>query len=259
MGSEMCIRDSMDGDAADPSSVETLMTIPQPRTNHNGGHLAFGPDGFLYIGMGDGGGAGDPQGNGQNQDTLHGAVLRIDVSSSSGYRVPPSNPFSQGGAPEVFVWGIRNAWRFGFDSDSGDLWIGDVGQDRMEEITVLRAASGGGNGANLGWNLTEGSGSFRGDAPSGHVAPIVSYGHSNGRCSVTGGEVYRGSAIAELAGTYVYGDFCSGEVFGIRADGSGEETRLDIPIVSQLTSFGLDASGEIYALSRAGGIFRVVG
>ena len=180
------------------------------------------------------------------------------MSGESGYTVPADNPFvAGGGAPEVFTWGVRNAWRFGFDA--GDLWIGDVGQDRFEEITVLRSANGGGNGANLGWNATEGDEAFRGAAtPAGHVAPIVTYAHTNGRCSITGGEVYRGSAIPQLGGTYLYGDFCSGEVFGIRADGSERAVRLDIPVVSQLTSFGLDASGEIYALSRAGGVFRIV-
>lgn len=258
-GTTTIARYDMAGAAADPASVEILLTIPQPAGNHNGGQLAFGPDGFLYIGMGDGGGGGDPFLNGQNTDTLHGAILRIDVSADSGYVVPPSNPFTQGAAPEVFVWGIRNAWRFGFDSATGDLWVGDVGQDRFEEITVLRAADGGGNGANLGWNATEGTESFRGAAiPADHVAPAITYGHANGRCSITGGEVYRGSAIPELAGTYLYGDFCSGEVFGFRVDGSATEARLDIPVVSQLTSFGLDASGEMYVLSRAGGVFRIV-
>ena len=259
-GTTTIARYDMAGNAVDPASVEIILTIPQPAGNHNGGQLAFGPDGFLYIGNGDGGGGGDPFANGQNPNTLLGSILRIDVSGASGYTVPASNPFvNGGGAPEVWAWGIRNAWRFGFDSGSGDLWVGDVGQDRFEEVTVLRAADGGGNGANLGWNATEGAESFRGAAiPADHVAPIVSYAHTNGRCSITGGEVYRGSAIPSLEGTYLYGDFCSGEVFGLRADGSERAIRLNIPVVSQLTSFALDAAGEAYVLSRSGGVFRIV-
>ena len=259
-GTTTIARYDMAGNAVDPGSVEIILTIPQPAANHNGGQLAFGPDGFLYIGTGDGGGGGDPFGNGQNPNTLLGTILRIDVSGESGYTVPASNPFvADGGAPEVWSWGLRNAWRFGFDSGSGDLWVGDVGQDRFEEVTVLRAANGSGNGANLGWNATEGAEAFRGAAiPADHVAPIITYGHANGRCSITGGEVYRGPSIPSLEGTYLYGDFCSGEVFGFRADGSERAIRLNIPVVSQLTSFGLDASGEAYVLSRAGGVFRIV-
>ena len=260
-GTTNIARYDMAGNAADQSSVEILLTIPQFAANHNGGQLAFGPDGFLYIGTGDGGGGGDPQRHGQNPNTLLGSILRIDVSGDAGFTVPPSNPFvGGGGAPEVFAWGVRNAWRFGFDPANGDLWIGDVGQDRSEEINLLRAANGGGNGANLGWNAVEGNQSFRGAAiPADHVGPVITYATANGRCSVTGGEVYRGSAIPELAGTYLYGDFCSGEVFGYRTDGSASEARLDLQVVSQLTSFGLDAAGEIYVLSRAGGVFRIVG
>ena len=259
-GATTIARYNMAGNAVDPASVEIILTIAQPAANHNGGQLAFGPDGFLYIGTGDGGGGGDPFANGQNPNTLLGTILRIDVSGASGYTVPASNPFvGGGGAAEVWSWGLRNAWRFGFDSGSGDLWIGDVGQDRFEEVTVLRAANGGGNGANLGWNATEGAESFRGAAiPADHVPPIITYGQSNGRCSITGGEVYRGAGIPSLFGTYLYGDFCTGEVFGFRADGTERAVRLNIPVVSQLTSFGLDASGEAYVLSRAGGVFRIV-
>ncbi len=255
-GSTVIARYTMSGNSA--VSPEILLTIPQPFGNHNGGQLAFGPDGFLYIGMGDGGSAGDPQGNGQNPNTLHGSILRIDVSGATGYTVPASNPFVDGGgAPEVYVWGIRNAWRFGFDSVTGDLWIGDVGQDRQEEVTVLR--SGTASGANLGWNLVEGTESFRGlAAPPGHRGPIVVYSHGSGRCSITGGEVYRGTGIPGLTGTYLYGDFCSGEVFGFRAGGAGSAQRLALPAIDRLTSFGIDSSGEAYVISRGGGIFKVV-
>ena len=258
-GTTVIARYEMDGLIADAQSGETLLTIPQPRGNHNGGQLALGPDGFLYIGLGDGGGGGDPDSNGQNPDTLLGSILRIDVSASSGYDIPADNPFVDGGAPEVFIWGIRNAWRFGFDSATGDLWIGDVGQDRFEEVTVLRASEGGGNGANLGWNEAEGTEPYRsGTIPEDHVAPVITYAHVGGRCSITGGEVYRGSAIPPLAGTYLYGDFCSGEVFGYRVDGSADPTLLDLSAVSRLSSFGVDSNDEILAVSRSGGLYRII-
>ncbi len=259
-GATNIARYDMAGNAADAGSVELLMTIPQPAGNHNGGQLAFGPDGYLYIGMGDGGGGGDPFEHGQDPNTLHGAVLRIDVATDSGYQVPADNPFVGGGAPEVFAWGIRNAWRFDFDDANGDLWIGDVGQDRFEEVTVLRASAGGGNGANLGWSATEGAEPFRGrTVPADHVAPVITYGHSGNRCSITGGQVYRGGSIPELGGTYLYGDFCTGEIFGYRVDDSGRAVRLDVPAVDQLTSFGTDAAGEMYVLSRSGGVFQITG
>ena len=252
-------RYQMAGTVAAVDTVEVLMQIEQPRGNHNGGGLAFGPDGYLYIGMGDGGGGGDPLQHGQNTNTRHGAVLRIDVSSANAYAIPVDNPFTGGEAPEVFAWGIRNAWRFAFDSVTDDLWIADVGQDRFEEVTVLRAADGGGNGANLGWNQTEGNETYRsGVIPEDHVAPVITYAHG-GRCSITGGEVYRGSVIPELYGTYIYGDFCSGEVFGYRVDESGSPVVLDVPKISQLSSFGRDNNGDVYALSRGGGVYRITG
>lgn len=258
-GTTTIARYAMAGPVADAESAEILLTIPQPRGNHNGGQLAFGPDGYLYIGLGDGGGGGDPGENGQNPDTQLGSILRIDVSGSSGYAIPNDNPFVAGQAPEVFIWGIRNAWRFSFDPATGDLWIGDVGQDGFEEVTVLRADDGGGNGANLGWNAVEGTEPFRGAAiPADHVAPVITYAHSGGRCSITGGEVYRGDNIAELQGTYLYGDFCSGEVFGYRVDGSATPVRLDVPAVDRLTSFGVDGDGEALVVSRSGGLFRIV-
>ena len=254
-GTTVITRYTMSGTSA--TAAEVLLTVSQPFGNHNGGQLAFGPDGFLYIGMGDGGSSGDPQGNGQNPNSLHGSILRIDVSGASGYTIPSSNPFVDGGgAPEVFIWGIRNAWKFGFDPANGDLWIADVGQDRQEEVTVLR--SGTGSGANLGWNLVEGTESFRGlAAPAGHVGPIIAYSHGSGRCSITGGEVYGGSGIPGFAGTYVYGDFCTGEVFGFRTNGNGNPQRLDLAAIDQLTGFGVDLNGEIFILSRSGGVFKL--
>lgn len=259
-GSTVIARFPMVGTIADTERAEVVLTIPQPRGNHNGGQLAFGPDGYLYIGTGDGGGGGDPELNGQDTNTQLGSILRIDVSGSSGYTIPTDNPFVDGAAPEVFIWGIRNAWRFGFDSATGDLWIGDVGQDRFEEVTVLRASDGGGNGANLGWNEVEGNEPFRsGTIPADHVAPVITYSHTSNRCSITGGEVYRGSAVPSLRGTYVYGDFCTGEIFGYRVDESAEPVRLGLPAIDRLSSFGLDAEGELLVVSGGGGVYRVTG
>ena len=256
-GDTVIARYAMAGPIADAESAEVLLTVDQPQGNHNGGQLAFGPDGFLYIGMGDGGGAGDPRDHGQNPDTTLGSILRIDVAADEGYGIPSDNPFPDGAAPEVFIWGVRNAWRFAFDQPTGDLWIADVGQDRFEEVNVLR--NGEQAGANLGWNEMEGLEPYSGGtAPEGHVEPVVAYAHTNGRCSVTGGEVYRGTEIPGMAGTYLYGDFCTGEVLGYRVDESAEPVRLDLPAINGLTSFGVDAQGEPYVLSRAGGIFRIV-
>ncbi len=250
---------SADPDVADAASGLQLLRVMQPFSNHNGGHLAFGPDGYLYIGLGDGGGGGDPGDNGQNPMTLLGSMLRLDVSGDD-YTIPPDNPFAQDGAgrPEVFAWGLRNPWRYSFDPATGDLWIGDVGQDRLEEISVARAATGGGNGANFGWNEMEGDEPYRdGTTPDGHVGPVATYGRSGGRCSVTGGVVYRGAAIPALSGAYVFGDFCSGELFAVDAAAPDQVTVLDVR-VPQLTSFGVDRAGELYALSRNGGVFRIV-
>lgn len=256
-GDTVIARYAMAGPIADAASAEVLLTIDQPQGNHNGGQLTFGPDGFLYIGMGDGGGGGDPGEHGQNPDTLLGSILRIDVATDDGYVIPSDNPFLDGAAPEVFIYGVRNAWRFAFDEPTGDLWIADVGQDRFEEVNVLR--KGRAAGANLGWNEMEGLEPYRsGTAPDDHVEPVIAYAQTSGRCSVTGGEVYRGSEIPRLAGTYLYGDFCTGEVFGYRIDESADPVRLDLPAIDGLTSFGLDAQGEPYVLSRAGGIFRIV-
>ncbi len=256
-GTTIVQRLTLDGDEV--LVRETIVEVDQMRSNHNGGHLAFGPDGYLYIGLGDGGGGGDPGDHGQNPSTLLGSMLRIDVSGDGdGYVVPDTNPFvAGGGAPEVFAWGLRNPWRYSFDPATGDLWIADVGQDLFEEVSVARAADGGGNGANFGWNEVEGNEPFGGGSiPSDHAGPIIVYGQSNGRCSVTGGEVYRGEAIPELAGAYVFGDFCSGELFAVDAAAPDQVTVLDA-FVSQVASFGVDSDGELYALSRDGGVFRI--
>lgn len=257
-GASVVLRWDVQNGAVDPASATEIITVEQPARNHNGGHVVFGPDGYLWVGLGDGGAAGDPWGNGQNADTLLGSMLRLDVSGD-GYDIPADNPFVDGGgAPEAAVWGVRNPWRFSFDPATADLWIADVGQDRFEEITVLRR---GGEvlGANLGWNAREGDDAFRGgEEPAGHAAPFVDYGQTGGRCSVTGGEVYRGSEIPQLNGAYIFSDFCSGELLAVGTGDDAELHVLDTPNVSQPTSFGIDANGELLVLSKSGGIFRFV-
>ena len=205
-----------DADQADPDSAEVLLSVDQPYANHNGGYLAFGPDGFLYVGLGDGGSQGDPHGNGQNKNALLGKLLRLDVSGGGeSYSVPPSNPFvGQADARgEVWAYGFRNPWRFTFDRATGDLFIGDVGQNAYEEIDYQPAASPGGE--NYGWNLMEGPQPYRGNPPAGAVLvpPVAEYSHDVGGCSVTGGYVYRGPGLPELDGTYFYGDYCSGLIW----------------------------------------------
>jgi glucose/arabinose dehydrogenase len=253
----------MDGDRADPASERTVLTVAQPFPNHNGGDLHFGPDGYLYVSLGDGGSAGDPDGNGQNPDTLLGSILRIDpvANGSSSYAVPADNPYvGGGGRPEIFLIGVRNPWRISFDAATGDLWVADVGQAEVEEVTVLRAASGGGRGANLGWDLLEGSRSFEGSAPSDHVPPIFEYGRDDG-CSVTGGYVYRGAAIPSLRGIYVFADYCTGSLWGLVAGARPEVAdRIELgPNAGLVSAFGQDLAGELYVLDHdAGTVSRLM-
>src|SRR5581483_5024664 len=208
-------RVSRNADVADPGSAKVILAIDQPYANHNGGWLAFGPDGFLYVGMGDGGSGGDPHGNGQNTGVLLGKILRIDVDRGEPYAIPPGNPFAGGGgAPEVFLYGLRNPWRAAFDGNR--LYIADVGQNMYEEVDVLDLASAA--GANLGWNRMEGLHCFRprsGCDRSGLVLPVFEYDHGRG-CSITGGFVYRGKAMPALAGRYFFADYCTGEVASFR-------------------------------------------
>lgn len=245
-------------DRADMTARRELLRVPQPAANHNGGSLALGPDGFLYIGLGDGGGAGDPNGNGQNTETLLGSVVRIDpfASGERPYTIPDGNPFAQGGgAPEIWLWGVRNPWRLSFDSETGDLWIADVGQDEVEEVDLLTAADGGGRAANLGWNEMEGDRAFEGGSPpDGYVAPLFTYGHEAGRCSVIGGHIYRGEGIALLDGVYVFGDYCTGEILGLQVQPDGVVVR---PLTvrsgdNRLVSFGEGPDGEILVLELTG-------
>jgi glucose/arabinose dehydrogenase len=250
-----------DPNRADPSSGEVLLALADYRVNHNGGNLQFGPDGFLYAGFGDGGGGGDPQGNAQNPATLFGSIVRIDVTGGDPYGIPADNPFAsgEGGAPEIWVWGLRNPWRFSFDRASGDLWIGDVGQGAIEEVDWLPAGTAG--GTNLGWNVMEGSACFRSDAcdAAGLTPPIAEYSHEFG-CSVVGGYVYRGEREPALAGVYLFGDYCSGLVWGLGRDAGGAWARSEaVETGLTISSFGEDAAGELYLVSISGELFRVTG
>jgi glucose/arabinose dehydrogenase len=252
--------DQENTDVADPESEVIIMEVAQPYSNHNGGQLAFGPDGYLYIGLGDGGGAGDPQGNGQNLGTLLGSILRIDVSGLSGpgdYEIPADNPFvdTTGARAEIWAFGLRNPWRFSFDSETGLLWAGDVGQNLWEEIDIIV------KGANYGWNIMEGFHCYSpstGCDQSGLTLPLVEYDHSQG-CSVIGGYVYRGDQIASLQGYYIYGDYCSGNIWALAYHNNAvTQNILLVESGLSITSFGEDLAGNLYILSRDGGIYTLV-
>ena len=240
------------GAAWDPSALQVLWTLDQPYGNHNGGHIAFGPDGLLYAGYGDGGSAADPHDHGQNPRTWLGSLLRVDVNARSGkkaYAIPADNPFAKGGrgAPEVYAWGLRNPWTFSFDRVTGRLWLADVGQYEWEEVDVIE------KGRNYGWRIREGRHCFRPkkDCPrAGLVDPVAEYDHSQGDKSITGGFVYRGERIEGLAGTYVYGDFASGRIWGIPADppGAVEKGRLLVESGKSIPAFGEGKDGELYVL-----------
>ena len=242
-----------------PASRRQLLSVDQPYDNHNGGDLVFGPDGYLYIGLGDGGSAGDPQGNAQSLGTLLGKMLRIDPHTADGrpYSIPPDNPFVDraGARPEIWAYGLRNPWRYAFDRATGDLWIADVGQSAWEEID--RHAADAPAGTDYGWNLVEGSHRYTGSAPHGAVPPTYEYSHAGGGCVVIGGAVYRGSDIPALVGAYLFADYCLGELEAIRlGDGDVEHAVLG-PTVPNISSFGEDAAGEIYVLSLDGGVYRL--
>lgn len=240
-----------------------ILTIPHPTFgNHNGGLVAFGPDGFLYVGTGDGGGAGDPFGNAQNTNSLLGKLLRIDVNAATvaqPYTIPLSNPFinQTGTRPEIWAYGLRNPWRYAFDATL--LYIADVGQNRREEVDV---AGVGQAGLNYGWNITEGTLCFRGDPCNrqGITLPIFEYDHSNNRCSITGGYVYHGTAIPEVQGRYFYSDFCAGQLQSfLQVNGTATEQKdWGIQNIGSILSFGEDAQRELYLLSGNGTVFRIV-
>jgi glucose/arabinose dehydrogenase len=249
------------GRRVDLDSRRDVLFIDQPFTNHNGGGLAFGPDGYLYVALGDGGSAGDPMDNAQSLSTLLGKLVRISPRPSDGdaYSIPPDNPFveREGARPEIWAYGLRNPWRFSFDRQTGDLWIGDVGQNAWEEVDVEPGLSGG--GLNYGWNLLEGSHAFERRRAPGTVRPVFEYPNGAGACAVTGGYVYRGREIPDLVGAYVFADYCRGrlEAFVLR---KGRPTQLRAlgPSVQSLASFGEDAAGELYVLSLSGPVYRIV-
>ncbi len=247
-------RVSSNPDVADGTSETVLLNITQPFPNHNGGQLRFGPDGYLYIGMGDGGSGGDPLNNGQRLVTLLGKLLRLDVESDPGrVRIPADNPFvnSPGARPEIWAYGLRNPWRFSFDRANGDLWIADVGQDRYEEVDLQPASSHGGE--NYGWNRMEGLHCFlAGCNPEGLTLPVSEYDHSEG-CSIIGGFVYRGSASPSLRGIYIFGDVCSGSIWGLQRQGTQWVRTLLLRSAFSITTFGEDESGEIYVANAANG------
>ncbi len=262
-----------EADTADPRSEVTILFVPQPFPNHNGGHVLFGPDGMLYVGMGDGGAAGDPGNNAQDLTSLLGKLLRVDVSAESVYAVPGNNPFAVvprhrgtvppagratgGPRPEIWAYGLRNPWRIAFDTASGLLIIADVGQNAWEEVNAvpIRAA-----GLNYGWRHREGRHCYLLPVcrSKGLTQPVFEYGHGDG-CSITGGVVYRGRALPQLVGHYLFSDWCTGWIRSIRiADGRAGELRQWIGSLGPVTSFGEDAAGEVYVMSGVGAVYRLV-
>lgn len=240
-----------------PDSEQVILEVPQPYSNHNGGALAFGPDGMLYIALGDGGGQGDPRGNGQNLSTLLGSILRIDVRELP-YRIPADNPFAQrpDARGEIWAYGFRNPWRFSFDRETGALWAGDVGQNSWEEVDLVRP------GGNYGWNIMEGAACYRppqGCSAEGLELPVAVYPLRDGNCAVTGGYVYRGRAMPELRGFYLFADYCSGRAWALDADaaaaGQAGEPVLVLDSALAIASFAEDAEGEVYALAFDGRIY----
>lgn len=256
-----------DPNVADAASEQVVLRQEQPFANHNGGMLAFGPDGYLYIGFGDGGSGGDPHGNAQRLDTWLGKILRIDVDPDAvpegeTYAIPGDNPFvdEDGALPEIWAYGLRNPWRFSFDTGTGDLWIGDVGQGVIEEVDYLPADLE--PGQNLGWNITEGTACYLEDGcdRSGFLLPVLEYTHDEGGCSITGGYVYRGDQIPGLAGTYLFGDYCSGLLWGGGRNADGDWVK-SAPIETGfgISSFGEDSTGNIYLTDLdGGGVYKIV-
>ncbi|MET0491414.1 MAG: PQQ-dependent sugar dehydrogenase [Acidimicrobiales bacterium] len=256
-----------DDGALDETSARTVLALDQPFPNHNGGHLVFGPDGLLYIGLGDGGAAGDPLEAGQDRGQLLGSILRIDPAGVDGsaYAIPADNPFvgEEGARPEVWLKGVRNPWRFSFDRATGDLWVGDVGQDEIEEIDHLPADADGlnaGRALNLGWNAMEGDQPYDdGVEPDDHTPPVFTYTHAEGGCSVTGGFVYRGSTIPELFGAYLYADYCAGDLRALAVtDGEVVDDATIADPVDGPVSFAQGHGNELYLLAQSGPLLEIV-
>ncbi|HEX9937683.1 MAG TPA: PQQ-dependent sugar dehydrogenase [Longimicrobium sp.] len=245
---------------ADPASAQLVLAVAQPYANHNGGLLMFGPDGKLYVALGDGGGGGDPQENGQNPATLLGKILRLDVDAAQPYAIPADNPFAgqTGKRGEIWITGVRNPWRFAFDREAGLLYVADVGQNQWEEVNVLPAGTG---GQNLGWNLMEGTQCFGGGGcvQQGLTLPVHQYSHADG-CSITGGFVYRGSAVPALRGHYLYSDYCQGWLRSFRWTGSAvaDARQWEVGDIGNVSSFGEDAAREVYVTTTSGRVLKVV-
>jgi glucose/arabinose dehydrogenase len=254
-------RSTRNGNLAAPASARVVLTIPHRDTNHNGGQLAFGPDGYLYVGVGDGGMEDDPHNNGQNTNTLVGKILRIDPSASGGYTVPRSNPFvgQAGKRPEIWAYGLRNPWRFSFDRRTGDLIIGDVGQDREEEVDLARAGTGA--GANYGWSVWEGDRHNKPGLTAPHaVFPVLVALHRDGYCAIIGGYVVRDPSLHGLYGRYLFGDLCHPEIESVNLNGGHpKDLHATGLTVSSMTSFGQDDSGHIYVTSLRGPVYRITG
>ncbi|MFQ5617020.1 MAG: PQQ-dependent sugar dehydrogenase, partial [Anaerolineales bacterium] len=253
-------RISGDPNVAAPDSAQVVLFIEQPANNHNGGQLQFGPDGYLYVGMGDGGKGNDPWNNAENLIVLLGKLLRLDVRGRETYTIPSDNPFvdSEDYRPEIWAYGLRNPWRFSFDRLTGDLFIADVGQDKWEEVDFQPANSTGGE--HYGWDTLEAAHCFEpaNDCnTAGKIMPVAEYGHRKG-CSITGGYVYRGQKYPTLYGVYFFGDFCSGKIWGLQQDDAGSwqmELLLDADLA--IASFGEDEAGELYVLDLGGEIYRL--
>lgn len=248
----------------DAATSRTLLTIDQPYANHNGGDVTIGPDGMLYIGMGDGGSGGDPERRALNVSTLLGKILRIDPAPGDGveYTIPNDNPFIgvDGALPEIWAVGLRNPWRFSFDVATGDLWIADVGQNEWEEVDVAWAADGAGRGLNFGWSAYEGTHVYNTDQPTDGVTPPVhEYQHGEAGCSISGGAVYRGTQIPALVGWYLFGDYCSGRIVGLRMEGTTLAQTLELTSVPNTSSVRASPDGELYATSLGGQVVQIVG
>jgi glucose/arabinose dehydrogenase len=258
---------SSDPNRVDGASGRTLLRVKQPYANHNGGHIAFGPDGYLYIGLGDGGSGGDPGNRAQDRNTLLGKLLRIDVNRRSGslaYGIPLTNPYvGRSGLDQIWASGLRNPWGFSFDRTTGDLWIGDVGQAAWEEVNRALASGGrnAGRALNFGWRAMEGGHCFQpssGCSRTGKTLPLTEYAHTGGRCSITGGYVYRGKAYPDLVGAYVFGDYCSGELWYVdRGAARGVSPTLAAQVSGLITGFGENEAGELYLTDAGGTLYRI--
>lgn len=256
-----------DPDRVDGASGRTLLRVKQPYANHNGGHIAFGPDGYLYVGLGDGGSGGDPGNRAQDRNTLLGKLLRIDVNRRTGslaYGIPSTNPYvGRSGLDQIWASGLRNPWGFSFDRTTGDLWVGDVGQSAWEEVDRALAVRGrnAGRALNFGWRAMEGSQCFQpssGCSRTGKTLPLTEYGHSGGRCSITGGNVYRGKAYPDLVGAYFFGDYCSGELWYVdQGAARGVTPTRALRTDALITGFGEDEAGELYLTDAGGTLYRI--